>query len=185
MVSNSRFVVLLRGINVGGKNRVPMAELRAGLTAAGFGDVSTYIQSGNVLLNAAAGSETKISTKVAATVQDEFGITVPVVVRPAEVWPAVMAANPFPQAAEEPKLLHVYFCDQAPDGQAVADFEAWQEGPEKFQAIGRELYVWYTEGASRSKLTGAVLERKLGVTTTARNWSTVLKLADLLGFDPG
>lgn len=179
-MSDTRFVVLLRGINVGGKNKVPMAELRDTLNGTGFADVVTYIQSGNVILDGRARNEQQVIDDVAGAIADDFGLDIPVVARPVEAWSAIMTANPFPEGESEPKFLHVYFCDTAPSDEALNGFDPSPYEPDLFQAVGRELYVWYANGASRSKLTGAVLERKLGVTATARNWSTVLKLAELI-----
>ncbi len=176
----NRYVVLLRGINVGGHNKVPMADLRAALTAAGFSRVSTYIASGNVILDAPDADEGQVGEEVAEVVTAQFGLSIPIVVRPATTWPAILGANPFPQAEAQPKLLHVSLCDQEPDPEALAAFDVAAYAPDEMAASGRELFLWYPEGAARSKLTGALLERKLGVTTTARNWSTMLKLADLI-----
>lgn len=176
---HNRFVVLLRGINVGGHNRVPMADLRDALAAHGFGDVSTYIASGNVLLDAGDRLEAVVVDDVAEVVAERFGLSIPIVARAVTDWPAILSANPFPDAEAEPKLLHVSLCDRAPEPEAIAGFDADAHAPDRLEVIGRELYLWYPNGAGRSKLTGALLERKLEVTTTARNWSTMLKLAEL------
>lgn len=173
------YVALLRGINVGGHNKVPMADLRAALSDRGFAAVRTYIASGNVLLDAPGRSEREVADEVAAVVADRFGLAIPVVARAVADWPSIIEANPFPEAVPEPKFLHVSLCDRAPGPGAVAAFDDDTYAPDRIEAIGRELYLWYPNGSGRSKLTGAVLERKLGVTTTARNWSTMLKLAEL------
>jgi uncharacterized protein (DUF1697 family) len=94
-------------------------------------------------------------------------------------WPGILAANPFPGAEAEPRFLHVSLCDRAPDAEAIAAFDAEAYLPDRIEVVGREIYLWYPNGSGRSKLTGTVLERQLGVTTTARNWSTMLKLAGL------
>lgn len=157
-----------------------MAQLRHSLTDVGFSGVATYIQSGNVVVDGGDRDELQVVADVARAIDRTFGLTIPVVVRPADAWSAVTAANPFPDGETQPKFLHVYFCDVAPPENALNEFDPTPFEPDLFQAAGRELYVWYAEGASRSKLTGAVLERKLGVTATARNWSTVLKLAEMV-----
>lgn len=178
----SRFVVLLRGINVGGHNKVPMAELRdaLGRPEYGFDNVSTYIQSGNVVLDARQRDEAEVVTTVHDVVADRFGIDIPVVARAAQTWPDILAANPFPDGQADPKRLHVFLCDVEPDGDRLADFDPSGFEPDRFGADGRQLYVWYEQGAGRSKLTGAVLERRLGVTATARNWATMITLSDML-----
>ncbi len=178
--ADNRFIVLLRGINVGGHNKVPMADLREALAAHGFTDVSTYIASGNVILDAGDRGEQQVVDEVAMVVGDRFDLSIPIVARAAAHWPAILATNPFPEAAStEPKYVHVSLCDQAPDAEAVEAFDHETYEPDEVRVVGRELYLRYPEGVARSKLTGAVLERKLGVTTTARNWSTMLKLAEL------
>lgn len=176
---DTRYLVLLRGINVGGHNKVPMAELRDALSGHGFGDVSTYIASGNVLLDAGGRAEADVVDEVAGVVSERFGLSIPIVARAVADWPAILAANPFPDAETEPKFLHVSLCDRAPDPEAAAAFDAAAHSPDRLEIVGRELYLWYPNGSGRSKLTGALLERKLGVTTTARNWSTMRKLAEL------
>lgn len=176
---DNRYIVLLRGINVGGHNKVPMAELRAALSDSGFADVSTYIASGNVLLDAGERLETDVVDEVADAVTEHFDLSIPIVARSATEWPAILAANPFPDAEGEPKFLHVSLCDRAPDAKAIAAFDMETYLPDRVEVVGRELYLWYPNGSGRSKLTGSVLERNLDVTTTARNWSTMLKLGEL------
>lgn len=177
--AHNRYVVLLRGINVGGHNKVPMAQLRDALSTHGFRDVTTYIASGNVLLGAGDRGEADVVDEVADVVTERFGLSIPIVARSIADWLAILAANPFPEAEAEPKFLHVSLCDRAPDPQAIAGFDPETYSPDRLEVVGRELYLWYPNGSARSKLTGAALERKLDVTTTARNWSTMLKLAEL------
>ncbi len=179
--SSHRFVVLLRGINVGGHNRVPMAELRDALTQSDFSDVATYIQSGNIIVTADDNqSESDVVAAVEKLMVDTFDLTIPVVARPEDQWPSVLADNPFPDRIDEPKLLHVYFCDSAPTQEALAQLDDDKYGADEVSAVGRQLYVFYAVGTARSKLTTNELEKRLGVTTTGRNWSTVNKLHDLL-----
>ena len=180
MAECKQFVVLLRGINVGGHNRVPMTELRDALDRAGFEAVRTYIQSGNVLLDGGGRAEAAVVSDVEAVMADRFQLPTPVVARPVEQWSGILAANPFPEAVSEPKFLHVSLCDRAPAAAAVDRFDAGRYAPDHVAVAGRQLYLWYPNGSGRSKLTGAVLERALAVTTTARNWSTMLKLDDLI-----
>ncbi len=176
---HNRHVVLLRGINVGGRNKVPMDGLREALSERGFTGVSTYIASGNVLLDAGDRDEAGLVDEMAELVKERFGLSIPIIARSVLDWPAILAANPFPEAATQPKFLHVSLCDRAPDPGSIAALDAEAYAPDRLEIIGRELYLWYPNGSGRSKLTGSVLERKLGVTTTARNWSTMVKLAEL------
>lgn len=177
----TRYIVLLRGINVGGHNKVPMAELRSALTEAGFADVATYIQSGNIVVTADNGvGEAGIVTSVEKLMTDAFGLDIPVVARDAEEWAAVVADNPFPDRVDEPKLLHVYFCDSAPSVEDLKKMDDPRFDQDELQTVGRHVYVFYANGAARSKLTTNELEKRLGVTATGRNWSTVNKLHNMV-----
>ncbi len=180
MAGINRFVILLRGINVGGHNRVPMAELRDALGSAGFADVKTFIQSGNVVADVGERDEAKVVADAGAVIEEHFGLTIPIVARAAGDWQSILDANPFLDGVDQPKLLHVSLCDVVPSRDAMAAMDHTVFAPDQLIAKGRHLYLWYPNGSARSKLTGALLERKLGVTTTARNWSTMAKLADLI-----
>lgn len=160
-----------------------MAELREALAEAGFADVRTYIQSGNVLADAGDRDEATVVKDVKAVVADHFDLSIPIVARPADDWVSILNANPFPEAVSDPKLLHVSLCDVAPTSEALETLDPTAFKPDRIEAVGRQLYLHYPDGSARSKLTGALLERKLGVTTTARNWSTMLKLAGLIGIE--
>ncbi len=180
MADSTRFIALLRGINVGGHNKLPMADLRACLEQAGYGDVKTYIQSGNVALSAPSCEPGDIT----GLIEKNFGLTVPVVVRTKEELSAIIADNPFPDAEAEPKFLMVYFCSAAFAEHAVPEFDHARFEPDRLAASktggsNRELYVAYNEGMSKSKLANNVLDRHFDVSTTARNWSTVLKLHEM------
>ena len=171
----TRFVVLLRGINVGGKNKLPMADLRTALTGAGYGDVSTYIQSGNIALSADSCDGPAISDLIEST----FGLPIPVVVRTADQLQATINNNPFPEMVDQPKFLHAYFCQQPVSSHAIAELDHERFLPDRMEAGTNEIYVSYQDGVAGSKLTNAVLDRALGQVTTARNWNTVLKLLDM------
>jgi uncharacterized protein (DUF1697 family) len=162
-------IVLLRGINVGSANRIGMPVLREALTAAGFGSVRTHLQSGNVL---ADGEADAVVAAIRAV------IDVPCVVRSAEELDVVIAANPFPaQALENPKALQVTFrADRVPEGTLEA-LEERRGSAELVAVNAREIYSWHPEGMARSKLALAVVPARAAA--TARNWNTVLKLAEL------
>ncbi len=162
-------IVMLRGINVGAANRIGMPVLREALTAAGFTNVQTYLQSGNVL---AAGEPAAIVATIRAV------IDVPCVVRSAEELAAAIAANPFPeQARANPKALQVTFrAEPVPDGTLEA-LSARATAEERVAVHGREIYSWHPQGIARSKLALAVTPA--GAPATARNWTTVLALAEL------
>ena len=174
----ARHIVLLRGINLPRHKRVSMPELRAALEDAGFDDVKTYVQSGNVVLSSRASSKT-VAQKVGTIIADRFGLEVDVVVRTKDELAKVVARDPFEKAASEPKRYQVTFLDAEPDAEALAKLEAAATGGERLVASGRELYTWHPAGIGRSKLAALLAGPRLGVTATARNWTTVTTLLAL------
>jgi len=177
--SSSRHVALLRGINVGGHNRVPMAGLREMFVAAGASEVATYIQSGNVVFRASAKLAAAIPTTISAAIQAELGLTIPIVIRSAGELAAVAEAHPFSAEASEPKWLMVAFLDRVPEPAKVADLDPNRSPDDRFEVRGREVYLVFPSGSGRSKLDATWLDRSLGVVSTWRNWLTVQKLAEL------
>lgn len=171
----NRYVILLRGINVGGNNKLPMADLRASLTGAGYEDVATYIQSGNVALSAKSCDTDQITALIAK----DFDLQIPVVVRTEEQLRATIANNPFPDVEAEPKRLLVYFCSADIADPSLPELDRSKYEGDRVDAMAGEIYVAYREAVSSSKLTNAVLDRVVGSVTTARNWKTVLKLAEM------
>lgn len=162
-------VALLRAINVGGHGKLPMSELLGHCASAGFKDAKTLLQSGNVVFDGKGKAPSQLERALEAKVGTD------VMVRTAAEWNEVIAANPFrAEAKSDPGRLLVMFLKSEPD----ADFE-WP-GPERMKRIGRQLYIVYPNGAGTSKLTGALIERKLVTRGTARNWNTVTKIAALL-----
>lgn len=177
----SRLVALLRGINVGGRRRIRMAELRQVLGQVGLDGVETLLQSGNVVVE---GSDPEaVAATIRRAIGETFGLEVGVLTRTAEDLEAVAERNPFPEAAEDdPKRLHVVFLSEAPDPDTFAELDPVRADDDELALRGRELYVHYGEaGAGRSPLDLARLERALGLTATARNWNTVLRLVDAAG----
>ena len=176
------YVAFLRGVNVGGKNRLPMAELREALTARGFASVATMLQSGNVLFSS-EDSEGEAAARVGDAIEDAFGLRIGVVTRSAADLATVADRNPFVAAGPErdPATLHVVFLSESPTDVAVASIEPDRSPPDACAVVGREVYVSYPEGSGRSRLTLEYLERRLGVRGTARNWRTVQRLTALVG----
>jgi uncharacterized protein (DUF1697 family) len=172
-------VLLLRGINVGGNNRIGMAPLRAALEEAGFTGVKTYLQSGNAVVTASSASPAKVGREVERVIEDAFGLKIKVVVRSRRQIEQVIANDPFGAVAENPSRYFVTFLDPAPDPGKLAHLAAADFEPERFVLDGDTLYLWYPEGIRDSPLEKAIQKAKLGVTTTARNWNTVNKLLDL------
>ena len=173
-----RQILLLRGINLGPKRRVPMADLRALLGDARFTDVATYVQSGNVVLESTLTPAT-LERDVGALISERFGFEVPVIARSRAELAAVVERNPLRDVATEPKRYQVSFLSAALAEDVVATVSALAAGSERVVAHGRELYAWHPEGVARSKLWNALAGRGLGVTATARNWATVTALLEM------
>jgi len=173
-------VALLRAINVGGTAQVAMADLRAMFTGLGFTGVRTLLQSGNVVFNGGARSSDELERLLEAETARRLGLTTDILVRTAEEWAGLIAANAFPaEARAAPAYLHAMCLKAAPA--SVVALSAAFDGPEQVALADRTLYITYPNGAGRSKLTNTLIERKLGTRGTARNWNTVLKIGALLG----
>jgi uncharacterized protein (DUF1697 family) len=170
-------IALLRGVNVGGHNKLPMAQLREIAADAGFAEVRTYIQSGNLVastvLDARAAGEL-----LAEAIRMSTGLAVPVIVRTARQWSDVIAANPFPDAADPGRHVHVVFLP-APATDSVHAFDSAAFAPEELVVVGGEVYLHLPDGMGRSKLAIAVNRLPEVAAGTARNWNTVLQLASL------
>jgi uncharacterized protein (DUF1697 family) len=173
-------VLLLRGINLGPSRRVPMADLRALFTDAGYADVQTYLQSGNLVLDSAA-SGPELEDTARRLISDRFGFEVPVVARNRRQLAAVVKLNPLGDVAEDPKRYQVSFLSDARAADALAGLESVVAASERIVAHGRELYTWHPDGIARSKLATALSAKRLGVTLTARNWRTVTALLEMAG----
>ena len=176
-------VVLLRGVNLAGRNRVAMPRLREALAEAGFEDVRTYVQSGNVVLSSRARPST-VAAKVERAIHDEFGLDIPVVVRTRDEVAEVVGRNPLGEVATNPKRYQVTFLAEPVGRDVVERIQAEAAPGEKVAVEGREIYAWHPDGVGRSKLATLLSGKKLGVTATARNWTTVTKLLELAD-EPG
>jgi uncharacterized protein (DUF1697 family) len=174
------WVSLLRGVNLGARNKVNMPALRKALEARGFEDVRTYVQSGNVVTRSGHRGAASVGAAVRDTVRTEFGIDVPVVVRSPEQLCSVLDWCPFPQdAAARPTGVHVVHltAEPAPDRLQALLAEDWS--PDGIAARGLEIVVRYDEAMHRSRLQYATILKRLGVDGTARNWRTLQALVDL------
>jgi uncharacterized protein (DUF1697 family) len=173
-------VALLRGINVGGKCLVAMADLRALVERLGYSGVRTLLQSGNLVFEGGRRKGVELERLLEIETARRLDVTVDYVIRSAKEWQEVIADNPFPKEARlDPSHLVVVFLKAKPQAQDVQALEASIQGPERLQAMGKQLYIVYPTGIGQSKLTGTLIERKLGLRGTARNWNTVMKLAAL------
>jgi uncharacterized protein (DUF1697 family) len=155
-----------------------MPRLREVLAEAGFQDVGTYVQSGNVVLSS-DGSPEQVAEQCRSVIAAEFGFDVPVVVRTRDELAAVVDKNPLGNVATEPKRYQVSFLDREPDPGLVQELAALATDSEQFVAIDRECYAWHPEGVARSKLWNKLAGKGLGVTATARNWTTVTTLLEM------
>lgn len=167
-------VALLRGVNVGGHNVLPMGELRAALEASGMSDVRTYIQSGNIVFRS---DDPEPALAIAAVLHDSFGIDVPVLVRSLEEVERVAAAHPDVGSDIPPKWLHAFLLDRPADAAAAPDPDRFE--PDRLVVDGREIYATYPNGSGRSKLTLDVIERSFEAVATARNLSTLAAIVAL------
>jgi uncharacterized protein (DUF1697 family) len=173
-------VALLRGINVGGGNKIKMTELCALADELGWKGTKTYIQSGNLVFEAAS-ERAALETALETGIRRRFGLEIPTIVRPADEWPALVAANPFPEAAKaEPNRLMLLLSKQAPPPEAAAALQERARNGERVAIAGGALWIHYAGGAGTSKLTPSLIDRLIGSPATARNWRTVLKLHDML-----
>jgi uncharacterized protein (DUF1697 family) len=184
-------VALLRGINLGGKNKVAMAELRALVAGLGHTDVSTYIQSGNVLFTAPAEADPAAAARaLAEAISATLGVTAPVVVVPRDELAEIHAANPFPDEPD-PRRVHAVFLSEPPGTELAARLgaagaQAAAKGdPSAAVTSGRTIYLHTPGGYGNSDLAATVVRvvssPKAGLTGTARNWATVTKLLELCG----
>jgi uncharacterized protein (DUF1697 family) len=172
------YVALLRGINLGARNKVPMADLRELFAGLECRDVSTYVQSGNVIFKSSVAAG-KLSQTIEKRIRRDLGLSVTVLVRTKAQLVKVVAGNPF--AADESDLtkLHVTFLADLPDRARVRELAAKQFEPDEFRVAGQEIYLHCPNGYGRSKLSNANFEKRLGVAATTRNWKTVTTLAEL------
>jgi uncharacterized protein (DUF1697 family) len=165
----------LRGVNLASRNRIAMPQLREVLTRAGFDDVRTYVQSGNVVL-ATSASPDRVAEKVNRLIKETFAIEVPVQVRSQRELARVVGRNPLQKVAVDPKRYLVTFMSGELGNEVVQRMRAVAGPQEEFVVIGREVYSWHPEGVGRSPLWERLSGKVLGITATSRNWTTVSTL---------
>jgi uncharacterized protein (DUF1697 family) len=175
-------VALLRGINVGGKNKVPMKSLAAMFEEVGCTDVTTYIQSGNVIFRAKSSLVRRLPELITEFLSGELGVNAPVLVRSARELREVLHNNPFlRRRSAKPEHLHVGFLADAPTRSQVEALDPERSAGDAFEVRGREIHLCCPNGLARTKLTVAYFDKVLDTTTTLRNWRTVQKLAESRG----
>jgi uncharacterized protein (DUF1697 family) len=170
-----RRIALLRGINLGPRNRIAMPELRRLLTDSGYGCVRTYVQSGNVVVDSELAPE-EVERECERLIAERFGLDIAVVARTRDELAEVVERNPLGNVATNPKRYQVSFLSQALDPERVEALAAAAAAPERLVAQGRELYAWHPGGVARSRLWAKLAGNGLGVKATARNWTTVTTL---------
>ncbi len=179
------YLVLLRGINVGGKNKLPMKDLVDMFGAAGCRRVRSYIQSGNVVFEASPDLAASLPGVISGEIAAKFGFRVPVITRTVEQVRGVLLGNPYLATGAAEDTLHVFFLADPPGPDRVATLEPDRSPPDEFAVRGSEVFARLPEGMARTKLTNAYFDARLATISTARNWRTVAKLLELMEAPPG
>ena len=175
----STFIALLRGINVGGHNKIPMADLRSLCAELGWADVRTYIQSGNLVFSA-SGAAAKLESQLERAIEDRFSLSIATVVRSAAVWPGYIKGNPYTAACEtEPNHVMLALSKATPKGDAVERLLERAVGGERIARVGDVLWLYFAGSVAKTKLMPALLDRLVGSPVTMRNWRTVLTLNEM------
>lgn len=173
------FIALLRGINVSGHNKIPMAELCALCAELGWADVRSYIQSGNLLFQA-DGPATALENDLEQAIMRQFNLAIPVIMRTAANWSAYVSGNPLPQASvDEPNRVMLALAKSPPRQDALEKLQERATSTEHIMQIDDALWIHFGEGVGQSKLTPTLLDRFVGSPVTMRNWRTVLKLDEM------
>lgn len=173
------FISMLRGVNVGGHNVIKMDALRELYASLKFEEPKTFIQSGNVIFRTGTADEGALAKKIQASIEKEFDIRPEVFLRSAADLRKIIAANPFAKRKDvEPNKLHVSFLAEKPSSDVQKKLLAIEGIPEELHLVGRDLFIYFPDGAGRSKLI-PVLDRILKTSATARNWNSVNKMLAL------
>jgi uncharacterized protein (DUF1697 family) len=172
------YLALLRGVNVGGRGSVRMADLRRLFVALGHADVQSYLQSGNLVFRSPL-EALRLGGEIERCITQELGLKVTVLLRTADDLARIVADNPLLDRTADPTRLHLTFLAAAPEPARVARLEKPGDDPDEFALAGRELYLYCPNGYGRTRLNNAYFERRLGVPATTRSWKTVVALRDL------
>ena len=178
-MSAKTYVALLRGINVGGNNRLPMQTLRSLLQELGFQNVQTYIQSGNIVFQSPQTDPLHLASIITQAIQETHGFAPHTLVLSADEFQTSAQQNPYPQAEKSPKSLHLFFLESVPTNPDPQKLNTLKSPTEAFQLQNKTLYLHAPDGIGRSKL-AASIEKTLQVPTTARNWNTVQNLLEMI-----
>lgn len=175
-----KWIALFRAINVGGKNKMPMARLQRVLKSVGCSDIQTYIQSGNVVFSSSGKSKTPLTMKILDATEREFGFRPQVLLLTETEFRQAIENNPFDAPAKESPTLHFFFLEKNPPQPDIAGLEKLATKTEMFQLVGNVFYLYAPAGIGKSKL-AATAEKRLGVAATARNYNTIQALRAMLG----
>jgi len=173
------YIALLRGINLGPRNKIAMADLRELLGELGHDNVRTHILSGNAIFTSRRRSVPRLEAEIERAIRDGFKLDVRVLIRTADELATIVERNPLPEAASNGSRYFVLFLDRNPDRERIDAIDPAAYTPEQFSVGDRVIYAWYKDGLTGSKLAGALSDKRLGVTATARNWNTTTKLLEL------
>ena len=176
------YIAMLRGINVGRGKMVKMERLRTLFAGLGFGEVKTYVQSGNVVFQSERKSPAELTRTIEAKIQRDFGFTVPVLVKTSKELARIVHKNPLLRVKGiDVSKLHVTFLSDAPPKTAAKALEDLATTRERFRILNREIYLYCPDGYGKSKLTNNIIEKKFSLVATTRNWRTVNALLKMAG----
>lgn len=175
------YVALLRGINLGPRNKIAMADLRGLLDGLGHGEVRTHILSGNAIFTSNRRSIPRLEAEIEQAIRTRFGLDIAVLVRTRDELAAVVDGNPFPAAKRNPSHCFAIFLDKNPSKARLEAMDPATYAPDEIRLGGRVIYAWLPNGVQGSKVLGLLTDKRLGVTTTNRNWNTTTKLLELAG----
>ena len=172
------YIALFRGINVGGRNKLPMGELVKALEGLGLREIKTYIQSGNVVFQSEEENIAELSERMSNAIKKSHGFMPKTIILRLEEIESAMQANPYPEAENVPKTLHLYFLTTEPENPNIETLENIKTESERYTIKERVFYLHAPDGIGRSKL-AANVEKGLGVSATARNWRSVCKIYEM------
>jgi uncharacterized protein (DUF1697 family) len=178
LMADTRYAVLLRGINVGGRKKIAMADLRAVLERLGYGDVKTHLQSGNAVVSTPA-KPGALARRVESQISSDLGLDVDVIVRTHRELSSVVKRNPYKPGLRDPAKFLVVFLADKPAAKLVTAIDLDSFMPDKLWVDGRELYLWCPNGVGKSKFPNDFFMKRLSTPATGRNWNTVTKLVEL------
>lgn len=179
-MSENTYVALLRGVNVGGKHKLPMKELVDVFAAGKCNSVRTYIQSGNAVFTCSDAVFKGLRPALEKKIESRFGFPAPVVLRSREQMARVARNNPFLRAGKPEQSLHVMFLADEPDPDAIGKLDPNRSPGDEFRVIGSEIYLYLPNGAGNSKLTNTYFDSRLSTIGTGRNWATILALLEMM-----